>query len=47
MRKEFANSEGISCGDVCRHVWEGQSKIDQNRGIFAEGKGVMMLAALI
>lgn len=47
MRKEFANTEGISCSNVCRYVWEGQSKIDQSRGISAEGKSIMMLAALI
>ena len=47
MREEFANTEGISRGNVCRYVWKGQSKIDQSRGISAEGKGVMMLAALI
>ena len=45
--KEFANTDGVSCGDVCRYVWEGQSKIDQSRGISAEGKGFMMLAALV
>ena len=47
MGKAFANTDGVSCGDVCRYVWEGQSKIDQSRGIYAEGKGFMMLAALI
>ena len=47
MRKKFANTDGISCGDVCRYVWEGQSKIDQSRGISAEEKNFMMLAALI
>ena len=47
MRKEFANTDGVSFGDVCRYVWEGQSKIDQSRGISAEGKGFMMLAALV
>ena len=47
MREKFANRDGISCGDVCRYVWEGQSKIDRSRAISAEGKGFMTLAALI
>ena len=45
--QNFANTDGISYGDVCRYVWEGQSNIDQSRGTFAEGKGFMMLAALV
>ena len=47
MPKRFTNTDGISCGHVCRYVWEGQSEIDQSWGIFAEGKGFVMLAALV
>lgn len=44
---DFADTSSVSCGDVCRHAWEGQSKIDDGWGTLAEGEVFMTLAALI
>ena len=44
---DFADTRSISCDDVCRHVWEGQSKTDDSCGVLTEGEVVIMLAAWI
>ena len=45
LERGYADTDCISCGDVCRHVRESQSEIG-SRDIFAEIKVFMIVAAL-